>query len=347
MTALVGPLLSGDVYQVLFGSKGRLRSEDLKIQRKWKGDGIARISLSLFPFLFSFFSFVFSQNLRLEQRDLLTPDPSIVVMSSQPPPSAWNGSQVNGSSSPGSNYSSHPNQPPQPQSRPTSSGQGSFNNGNSNNNNYSQQFPRQSQQLPPNNRHSSFNALDSQSSMNSRPNPSSPPPTTATTSNPQPDSHRRTQSMRPMSAFQPMDSVGPMSSSPSLGNGPNSSSFQRPSSPSGSLANSISRSTNQPLTFKSADLRAALALHEAQNSKIYMEGYLSRRDECASDGKPLHPNDDKRRWNLCFVQLSGTVMSVWSVKEMDKAAKEGREVPPSYINITDSVSSKRDRITAG
>jgi len=130
--------------------------------------------------------------------------------------------------------------------------------------------------------------------------------------------------------------------SPSLGG--NAYSNNRPSSPNGSVANSIAvstRSPSQPLTFKSQDLRAALALQEAQSAKIYMEGYLSKRDECGSDGKPLHPNDEKRRWNLCFVQLSGTVMSIWSVKEMDKAAKEGREVPPSYINITDSVSTER------
>lgn len=67
-----------------------------------------------------------------------------------------------------------------------------------------------------------------------------------------------------------------------------------------------------------------------------MEGYLSRRDALGADGKGLHPNDPKKAWHLCFVQLSGTVLSVWSVAQMEQAAREGREVPPAYINVTDS-----------
>ena len=101
------------------------------------------------------------------------------------------------------------------------------------------------------------------------------------------------------------------------------------------MARSI-RSTPAPVTFKSGDLRKALALHEAQHKKIYMEGYLSRREELNVDGKPLHPGDAKKQWQLCFVQLCGTVLSTWNVRAMEEAAKRGQEVPPSYTNITDS-----------
>lgn len=140
--------------------------------------------------------------------------------------------------------------------------------------------------------------------------------------------HRRTQSLRPFSAFQPLENPASYN-----GDGPG----PRPPSPTGSTARSI-RSTPAPLTFKSPDLRKALGLQEAHGKKIYMEGYLSRREESGVDGKPIHAADPKRQWQLCFVQLSGTVLSIWNVKNMEEAAKRGQEVPPSYTNITDSVS---------
>ncbi|MCO5565566.1 hypothetical protein L7F22_019240 [Adiantum nelumboides] len=143
----------------------------------------------------------------------------------------------------------------------------------------------------------------------------------------QSQSHRRIQSLRPMSAFQPLENVdGPYST-------PNPSG--RPPSPTGSTTRSI-RTAAAPLTFKSPELRSALGLQEAQSKKIYMEGYLSKRDHLTPDGKPLPPTDPKKRWQLCFVQLCGTVLSVWNVHQMEEAARQGREVPPSYINVTDS-----------
>lgn len=149
----------------------------------------------------------------------------------------------------------------------------------------------------------------------------------------------RSQSLRPLSAFQPLDNPdsynGNGTSSPVLSGGPGS---PRPPSPNGSVARSI-RPATAPLTFKSPDLRNALALQDAQGRKTYMEGYLLRRDEQGADGKPLHVGDERRRWNLCFVQLGGTVLSIWSVQQMEDAAREGREVPPAYINVTDSVSA--------
>ncbi|PWN29433.1 hypothetical protein BDZ90DRAFT_277711 [Jaminaea rosea] len=147
----------------------------------------------------------------------------------------------------------------------------------------------------------------------------------------QQDSHRRTQSLRPFSAFQPLDQADPYGPSQKSPGTPN----DRPPSPTGSTSRSI-RTSAAPLTFKSPELRSALYLQDAQQRKTYMEGYLSRRDALGADGKPLHPNDPKKAWHLCFVQLSGTVLSVWSVSQMEEAAREGREVPPTYINVTDS-----------
>jgi CCR4-NOT transcriptional complex subunit CAF120 len=155
--------------------------------------------------------------------------------------------------------------------------------------------------------------------------------------NSQQQPHRRTQSLRPLSAFQPLEH--PDGNYQLGGGSTGGANGQRPTSPTGSVTKSI-RTAAAPLTFKSPELRSALGLQEAQNKKIYMEGYLSRRDHLNAEGKPLSLTDPKKRWHLCFVQLSGTVLSVWGVQQMEEAARQGTEVPPSYINITDCVSSK-------
>jgi CCR4-NOT transcriptional complex subunit CAF120 len=155
------------------------------------------------------------------------------------------------------------------------------------------------------------------------------PPSAQHMSADQQQARRRTQSLRPLSAFQPLDHLD----NGIVGNG----NGDRPASPAGSTTRSI-RTAAAPLTFKSPELRSALGLQDAQNKKIYMEGYLSRRDHLTAEGKPLNMSDPKKRWHLCFVQLSGTVLSVWSVQQMEEAARMGTEVPPSYINVTDCVS---------
>ncbi|CDW98656.1 hypothetical protein [Sporisorium scitamineum] len=142
----------------------------------------------------------------------------------------------------------------------------------------------------------------------------------------------RSGSMRPMSAFQPLDNPDYYAA----GGGASSPTIQRPPSPAGSTARSIRSTPQTPLTFKSQDLRSALSLQESQQKKLYMEGYLLKRDDLGTDGKPLHVADEKRRWTECFVQLSGTVLSLWNVEQMQEAARRGSEVPPTYINITDS-----------
>ncbi|SAM84830.1 uncharacterized protein UBRO_05971 [Ustilago bromivora] len=143
----------------------------------------------------------------------------------------------------------------------------------------------------------------------------------------------RSDSMRPMSAFQPLDNPDYYANGSVGGASPTS---PRPPSPTGSTARSIRSTAQTPLTFKSQDLRSALSLQESQQKKLYMEGYLLKRDDLGTDGKPLHVADDKRRWSECFVQLSGTVLSLWNVDQMKQAAKNATEVPPTYINITDS-----------
>lgn len=135
-------------------------------------------------------------------------------------------------------------------------------------------------------------------------------------------------SMRPLSAFQPLENGIPT---------------RRPASQmlnhdTRHISGSSSSSASMPqLTFKSADLRSALHLHEAQKHKLYMEGYLLVRHALSVDGQPAHRPDQFRTWTECFVQLNGTVLSIWESRALAEAEAEGREVPPSFINITDAL----------
>ena len=40
-----------------------------------------------------------------------------------------------------------------------------------------------------------------------------------------------------------------------------------------------------------------------------------------------------------WVQLGGTTLSVWEMRAIQEASREGKEVPPTYINVTDAVSA--------
>ena len=134
-------------------------------------------------------------------------------------------------------------------------------------------------------------------------------------------------SMRPLSAYQPMEN----------GLGHRHPTSQRMSTDVRNTSNASSAQSMPQLTFKSADLRSALHLHEAQKSKLYMEGYLLVRHAFAVDGQPAHRPDQFRTWTECFVQLNGTVLSIWESRALAEAEAQGKEVPPSFINITDAL----------
>lgn len=129
-------------------------------------------------------------------------------------------------------------------------------------------------------------------------------------------------SIRPMNAYQPLED-GPHRSSVS------SAVFSGPR---------LSFSVDGPsFTFKSADLRRALELHEALARKAYMEGYLLVRHALGVDGQPDHRTNRFDTWTECFVQLRGTVLSLWEAQRLADAAQQGRDVPPMYINVTEAL----------
>jgi CCR4-NOT transcriptional complex subunit CAF120 len=82
-----------------------------------------------------------------------------------------------------------------------------------------------------------------------------------------------------------------------------------------------------PLSFRE--------LSEAHTYKIYHSGSLYRRIERLPDGsKPKKDEGSTKIW----AQLNGTTLSMWNMKGCQKASKQGKEVPPSHINITEAVS---------
>ena len=83
------------------------------------------------------------------------------------------------------------------------------------------------------------------------------------------------------------------------------------------------------------EIRSVVNLTLAHAHKVYMSGPLVRRIERLPDGH--HPTKDEG-WRDVWAQLGGTTLSVWDMKEIDEASKQGKEVPPTYINVTDAVS---------
>ncbi|TFY80845.1 hypothetical protein EWM64_g3163 [Hericium alpestre] len=76
-----------------------------------------------------------------------------------------------------------------------------------------------------------------------------------------------------------------------------------------------------------------LQLTIAHAHKIYFSGPLVRRIERLPDGH--RPSKDEG-WRDVWAQLGGTTLSVWDMQEIEEASKHGKEVPPTYINITDA-----------
>jgi CCR4-NOT transcriptional complex subunit CAF120 len=131
--------------------------------------------------------------------------------------------------------------------------------------------------------------------------------------------------------------VKPHSSSPSLRNNPNPSG----SSQVQSQSQSPTPQPSQPPQPKSQpsqlhpEILSVVKLTHAHAHKVYMSGALVRRIERLPDG---HQPIKDEGWRDVWAQLGGTTLSIWDMTEIEEASKEGKEVPPTYINITDAVS---------
>ena len=95
--------------------------------------------------------------------------------------------------------------------------------------------------------------------------------------------------------------------------------------------------SRQPSTSTSQlhpEIRSLVQLNVAHAYKIYYSGPLVRRIERLPEGQKATKDGG---WTDIWAQLGGTTLSVWDMKQVQEASKQGREVPPTYINMTDAV----------
>jgi CCR4-NOT transcriptional complex subunit CAF120 len=83
------------------------------------------------------------------------------------------------------------------------------------------------------------------------------------------------------------------------------------------------------------EIRSVVQLTVAHAHKIYYSGPLVRRIERQPDGQ--RPAKDEG-WTDVWAQLGGTTLSIWDMKMVQEASQQGKEVPPTYVNMTDAVS---------
>lgn len=83
------------------------------------------------------------------------------------------------------------------------------------------------------------------------------------------------------------------------------------------------------------EIRSVVQLTVAHARKIYFSGPLVRRIERQPDGQ--RPAKDEG-WTEVWAQLGGTTLSIWDMAQVQEASKQGKEVPPTYVNMTDAVS---------
>lgn len=83
------------------------------------------------------------------------------------------------------------------------------------------------------------------------------------------------------------------------------------------------------------EIRSVVQLTLAHARKVYFSGPLVRRLERQADGS--RPTKDEG-WTDVWAQLGGTTLSIWDMRLIAEASKEGKEVPPTYVNMTDAVS---------
>lgn len=84
------------------------------------------------------------------------------------------------------------------------------------------------------------------------------------------------------------------------------------------------------------EIRSTVSLTMAHTQKIYFSGPLVHKLDRTPDGHGPHKGGG---WRDVWAQLYGTTLSIWDMGEVKIASQQGKEVPPSYINITEAVRS--------
>ena len=129
----------------------------------------------------------------------------------------------------------------------------------------------------------------------------------------------------PQNNQQRAQTMGPLRSSSDKKDGPGQS--QTDLSPA-ARRSSITASPLHP------EIRSIVQLTLTHARKVYFSGPLVKHVQRQPDGQ--RPKEDA--WTDVWAQLGGTTLSIWDMKEVEEANKRGREVPPTYVNMTDAVS---------
>ncbi|OCH95342.1 hypothetical protein OBBRIDRAFT_788219 [Obba rivulosa] len=104
-----------------------------------------------------------------------------------------------------------------------------------------------------------------------------------------------------------------------------------PSSPK--LSRSMSSVPHTPAAQLHPEIRSVVQLTMAHAHKVYFSGPLVRKIERQPDGQRPTKGED---WRDVWAQLGGTTLSVWDMQEIEEASKQGKQVPPAYLNVMDA-----------
>ncbi|KAG5339807.1 hypothetical protein C0989_003488 [Termitomyces sp. Mn162] len=80
------------------------------------------------------------------------------------------------------------------------------------------------------------------------------------------------------------------------------------------------------------EIRSVVQLTSAHAHKIYFSGPLVRRIE----RRPTEKQPHGEVWFGVWAQLGGTTLSIWDMAQVQEASRQGKEVPPLYVNTTDA-----------
>ncbi|RAR06796.1 ph domain-containing protein [Stemphylium lycopersici] len=79
------------------------------------------------------------------------------------------------------------------------------------------------------------------------------------------------------------------------------------------------------------ELQRIFMFLNSHSNKLYQEGYFLKFHDTDYRGRPA----PDRRWQEYFVQLVGTILSLWDASALDQAGGDA-EVIPTFINLTDA-----------
>lgn len=97
------------------------------------------------------------------------------------------------------------------------------------------------------------------------------------------------------------------------------------------------KSNSDYMSFPATEFKLVHKLMDDYTDKIYMEGYLYKRNDFNSNGSVC----GVKKWSPWYVELCGPVLTLW-----DNSSTTAKEIYPQYINITDSTVQIEDRLTA-